>query len=66
MKVRYSYLRQQFSNCNDLWSELKNFVSTGDFTLGRPLKNFEKNLQNLLAQNMQLVLIQGLMRLNYL
>ena len=49
MKVRYSYLRQQFSNCNDLWSELKNFVSTGDFTLGRPLKNFEKNFAKLIG-----------------
>ena len=38
MHVRYSYLRQQFSNCPDLWKELKNFVATGDFTLGKPLK----------------------------
>ena len=26
MKVRYSYLRQQFSNCDDLWLNLKKFV----------------------------------------
>ena len=42
MKVRYSYLRQQFSNCNNLWLDLKKFVSTGDFTLGKPLLKFEK------------------------
>ncbi|SVC86890.1 uncharacterized protein METZ01_LOCUS339744, partial [marine metagenome] len=23
VKVRYSYLPQQFSDCDDLWSELK-------------------------------------------
>ena len=43
MKVRYSYLRQQFSNCPELWSDLKKFVKTGDFTLGKPLIKFEKN-----------------------
>ena len=43
MKVRYSYLPQQFSDCDDLWKDLKNFVSTGDFTLGKPLNIFEEN-----------------------
>ena len=41
MKVRYSYLKQQFENCDDLWAELKAFVPTGDFTLGKPLTEFE-------------------------
>ena len=41
MKVRYSYLQQQFHNCDDLWEDLKEFVSTGDFTLGKSLKTFE-------------------------
>ena len=49
MKVRYSYLKQQFSNCNDLWKELRNFVSTGDFTLGKPLTKFEKNFAKLIG-----------------
>ncbi len=49
MKVRYSYLPQQFSNCEDLWIELKKFVSTGDFTLGKPLLEFEKNFANLIG-----------------
>ena len=43
MHVRYSYLRQQFSNCEDLWKDLKKFVRSGDFTLGKPLQKFEKN-----------------------
>jgi len=49
MKVRYSYLKQQFSNCDDLWKDLKQFVSTGDFTLGKPLLNFEKKFSTLIG-----------------
>ena len=49
MKVRYSYLRQQFSNCNDLWKDLKKFVPTGDFTLGKPLIKFEKSFAKLIG-----------------
>ena len=46
MKVRYSYLSQQFGNCPDLWLKLKKFVATGDFTLGKPLKEFESKFAN--------------------
>ena len=49
MKVRYSYLKQQFDNCDDLWNKLKKFVSTGDFTLGKPLVRFEKNFAKLIG-----------------
>ena len=49
MKVRYSYLKDQFSNCPDLWSKLKKFVSTGDFTLGKPLIEFEKKFAKLIG-----------------
>jgi len=49
MKVRYSYLKQQFSNSNDLWNKLKKFVSTGEFTLGKPLEKFEKNFAKLIG-----------------
>ena len=49
MKVRYSYLSQQFSNCDDLWSDLKKFVKTGDFTLGKPLQIFEKRFAKLIG-----------------
>lgn len=48
-KVRYSYLNQQFSNCEDLWKNLKKFVSSGDFTLGKPLKIFEKKFAKLIG-----------------
>ncbi len=49
MKVRYSYLSQQFGNCPDLWADLKKFVATGDFTLGKPLRIFEKNFAKLIG-----------------
>ena len=49
MKVRYSYLKQQFSNCDDLWKNLKKFVATGDFTLGQELLKFEKKFAKLIG-----------------
>ena len=49
MKVRYSYLYQQFSNCEDLWRNLKKFVKTGDFTLGKELLKFEKKFAKLIG-----------------
>ena len=49
MKVRYSYLKQQFSNRDDLWKKLKHFVSTEDFTLGKELHKFEKNFAKLMG-----------------
>ena len=33
MKVRYSYLKQQFGNCDDLWDDFKKFVSTDCISL---------------------------------
>ena len=49
MKVRYSYLQQQFGDCEDLWKDLRDFVSTGDFTLGKPLTIFENSFAELIG-----------------
>ena len=49
MKVRYSYLPQQFNDCEDLWKDLKDFVATGDFTLGEPLTRFEESFAKLIG-----------------
>jgi aminotransferase EvaB len=49
MRVRYSYLAQQFGDCEDLWRELKAFVATGDFTLGKPLQEFERRFAELIG-----------------
>ncbi len=48
MKVRYSYLPQQFAEIDDLILKIKNFVKTGDFTLGKPLVEFEKKFAKLI------------------
>lgn len=49
MKIKYSYLGRQFSNCEDLWKKLKIFVKTGDFTLGKELFKFEKRFAKLIG-----------------
>lgn len=49
MKVRYSYLPQQFSEIDDLLAEIKRFVATGDFTLGKPLIQFEERFAALIG-----------------
>ena len=49
MHVRYSYLAQQFGDCDDLWLALREFVSTGDFTLGQPLREFEERFADLIG-----------------
>jgi aminotransferase EvaB len=49
MHVRYSYLAQQFGDCEELWQELRAFVPTGDFTLGKPLQEFERRFADLIG-----------------
>lgn len=49
MKVRYSYLSQQFADIDNLMTEIKDFVKTGDFTLGKPLSVFEKRFAELIG-----------------
>jgi dTDP-4-amino-4,6-dideoxygalactose transaminase len=48
-RVRYSYLPQQFAEIDDLWAELKAFVPSGDFTLGKPLQVFEERFARLIG-----------------
>ena len=49
MRVRYSYLPRQFGDCEDLWQQLRAFVPTGDFTLGKPLQEFEQRFAQLIG-----------------
>jgi dTDP-4-amino-4,6-dideoxygalactose transaminase len=59
MQVRYSYLRDQFSNCPALWKKLKKFVQSGDFTLGKDLEVFEKNFAKLIGSKYALGVNSG-------
>ena len=48
-RVRYSYLPQQFADVDDLFEELRGFIPTGDFTLGKPLAEFERRFAALIG-----------------
>lgn len=41
MKVPFSYLDRQFANVDDYLKDVRAHVLTGDFTLGKPLQEFE-------------------------
>lgn len=47
MKVKFSYLAQQFADVDDYLSEMKKLVQSGDFTLGAPLVEFEERFAKL-------------------
>lgn len=49
MNVRYSYLPQQFGAIDDLMAQIKAFVPTGDFTLGKPVADFERRFAELIG-----------------
>ncbi|MBT4769034.1 MAG: DegT/DnrJ/EryC1/StrS family aminotransferase [Rhodospirillaceae bacterium] len=49
MKVRYSYLPQQFADVDEVFAEMRELVSTGAFTLGRTLVEFEEMFAELLG-----------------
>src|SRR5262245_39092844 len=42
MRVRYSPLAQQFANVDAVFDELRALVASGDFTLGKPVREFEE------------------------
>jgi len=48
-KVRYSYLPQQFGDPSEILEELRRFVPTGDFTLGKPVAEFERRFAELIG-----------------
>ena len=48
-RVRYSYLPQQFADPNEILEELRAFVPTGDFTLGKPVREFEARFAKVLG-----------------
>ena len=43
MRVPFSYLDRQFADVDAYLNDLREFVKTGDFTLGKPLTEFETN-----------------------
>ena len=49
MKVRFSYLKQQFADLEPYLGDIRALVKTADFTLGRALIEFEERFANLLG-----------------
>jgi len=49
MKVRYSYLPQQFEKPGEIFTELEKLVASGDFTLGEAVGEFEARFANLIG-----------------
>lgn len=47
MRVPFSYLDRQFADVDAYLADLKEFVKTGDFTLGKPLVEFEQRFAQL-------------------
>ncbi len=49
MKVQWSYLPQQFARIDEILDRFREFVPTGDFTLGGPLAEFERRFAAVLG-----------------
>ena len=49
MKVRYSYLPQQFAEPEPIFEELRRLVQSGDFTLGAAVAEFERRFADLIG-----------------
>ena len=47
MKIKFSYLDEQFRNPEPILAEIKGLVESGDFTLGKPLQEFENSFAKL-------------------
>ena len=49
MKVEFSYLGRQFAQPEDIFGDLKEFIKTGDFTLGKKLEEFESKFADFIG-----------------
>jgi len=49
MKVRYSYLKDQFRNPDGIFDNLRDLVKTGDYTLGSAVEEFEERFAELIG-----------------
>ena len=47
--VRYSYLLEQFADPAPILAEIGRLVATGDFTLGKPVAEFERRFAELIG-----------------
>jgi len=48
MKVKYSYLEEQFKDHEEIFRDLRELVKTGDYTLGKAVDEFEQRFARLI------------------
>ncbi|MGA2393121.1 MAG: DegT/DnrJ/EryC1/StrS family aminotransferase, partial [Candidatus Lustribacter sp.] len=48
-KVPFSYLDRQFENLDDYLADIRELVLTGDFTLGKPVTEFEQRFAKMIG-----------------
>lgn len=49
LTINHNYLQQQFADCDVILKKIKQVVMKGDFTLGRPVDEFEKRYASLIG-----------------
>lgn len=49
MKIEFSYLNRQFAEAEPIFEDLKEFIKTGDFTLGKKLEEFESKFADFIG-----------------
>ena len=48
MKVKYSYLAEQFQDHHAIFESIDELIKSGDYTLGKPVQEFEKKFAKLI------------------
>ncbi len=49
MKVKYSYLEEQYKDHDEIFKELENLIRTGDYTFGKTVQEFEQKFAILIG-----------------
>ncbi len=49
MQVKYSYLAEQFGDHRAIFREIDELIGTGDYTLGRPVEEFERGFAKVIG-----------------
>jgi len=49
MKVKYSYLEEQFKDHKEIFNRLDELIQSGDYTLGKPVQEFEQKFAGLIG-----------------
>jgi len=48
LRINHNYLREQFSDFRKIFEDLEKLIQDGDYTLGKPVNEFEKNFSKMI------------------